>query len=768
MADPFDPFATAGFAPQAAPSAAAPFDPFSDAGFKAVPTTSKQATISQPIGVSEFGAPIFANDADNAAVLAGEGAATRKVMEGASLGLAPFVEAGARSAVSGAPYSDSLAASRKANADVSASYPVGSLLAEGVGSVIPTMMMGGVAGPLSRAAGSIAPRVGPWLANTALGAAYGGATAAGNDVGAGTTGSLGTDTAIGTGLGGAVSGVTPLAAALLQSAPNMARGVVAGVRNMATDSGREGIVGSVLREASGDFQNSAARSPIPDLQLRTAQTTGNPGIAALDRTLASEPGASANNPGDLVNNGRTANQTNTLARALVGDDAGIEPSVLASQNSSRGVSAIEAANDALRAHAQTLWQDPHLTGVQIPSQNLIGGVQGDLATMPPAFRNAITNGPLSGHLEGITSLPENASVADINAIRSPILADARAAAARGDNVTATAANRLADSVLNHTNAAMADQSPEAQAAYQAARDFTRQRTQATGYPEFNAILRPNSSGNMSADPNAAFGRFFNLSNGSDTGPQRLQSVSDLLRTTGPVGAESADELQGASQDYLKSAILRQARAGGGVDATGQPATNMATLNSTVNKTMPTVNSTPMLAPIAQDIQAAGNAAELLNRPSTLRGDNNSTTFEKLRNNDLVSAIVGQSGSSGLGAVGGGALGGYESYQHDSPILPGVAGGALAGALAGRMAGPAIGKAISHIPGAGALVTGPTDSIKRSLAAALANPDEYSRLMQVYPYAAPGLFQPGQVSGAVNALRTPLLGPISAASSGQRP
>lgn len=745
-ADTSDPFAAAGFAPAAAAATGAPqaVDPFGAAGFAPVPTTPAKPTMPQPIGVTEFGAPIFADDKANAEVREGSMRASEKALEGATLGTAPFLEAGVKSAVTGQPYKQSLQEARDYTKKTSEDNPVGSLLAEGLGSLAPAAATGAVTGALAAPAAAVS-RFGPWLAQVVGGGALGGATAAGHDVGSGDTANIGSDTAKGAAIGGGLSAASPLLGALLQTGPNMIRSGIQAGKTLFTGPGHDAVAGQILREAGGDFANTAANSPIPGLTLRTAQATGNPGLASLERTLASEPGMQAGTAGDLVNNGRTPNQMSALAQSLVGSDAGIEPSVLTNTASARGTQAVTAAQDALRNHERQLWNAPALTNLSVPRADVVAGVQQDIANMPPSLRMAINNSHLPGFIQDLAEGNGNATIADINAVRSRVLSAARDARASGDNVTGSAAESLANSLLDRTGAIAGNGGQDAMDAYAAARNFTRQRGQALGYPEFDAILRPNRAGNMRANDETAFGRFLDTSGGTDTGLQRLQGVSDLLRASGNHAA--ADELDQSAQQYARAAVLRQARAGSGLDATGAPVINPQTLASTVNKTAPALSGTPMTAPIAGDVQAAGNAAELLNRPSTLRGDNNSTTFEKLRNHDLVSAILGQSGSSALGAVGGGAAG-YEYGPESIPWYLRIPGGALAGALMGQKAGPLIGRTVSHIPGVSAAVTGPTDNIMRRVMAGLATPEEYARLVATTLPTGPALSAPGALSRGV--------------------
>lgn len=741
-----DPFAVAGFAPQA-DQPQATVNPFGAAGFApvAVAPVAQAAPLSQPIGVTDMGAPIFADDAANREVQGGSAQLGRKFMEGATFGLSPFAEAGARSVAGGVPYSEALKDTRAASAATQEEHPWMSLGASAAGSVAPTSLAFRLAAPLAAGARTVLPRVGAGLVDTLVGGGVGAGTAAGNDIGSGHTDDIGSDAAFGGLAGAGLSAVAPVIGRALQAAPNMVRGAYNGVRNIFTDAGKDAVAGNVLREAGGDFANSAARSPIPDLELRTSQATGNPGLSALERTLASEPGGQAGAAGDLVNNGRTPNQTNAVARSLVGPDAGIEPTVLTNQNSARGTQAIQDARAELKAHETGLWNTPELQGMTFPRTWVVNGVNDDIKAMPPSFRMAIAD-KMGGLVADLGEGAKAATIPDINAVRSRALEVARGARATGDTTTAAAAGALADSLLDRIGVAAGQKGARALADYKAARAFTGQRAAAFGHPEFDAILRPNSAGNMRANDETTFGRFFDTTGGTDTGLQKLQTVSDMLRQTGR-GAK-ADEFDQAARDYLKSAVLRESRKGSGLNATGAPTMNPSTLASTANKVAPAASGVPMVAPVAGDIQAAGNAAELLDRPNTLRGDANSTTYEKLRNRDLVSAILGQSGSSGVGAVAGGYAGGKYGSDAGLPWYLGVPGGMLAGALAGRQAGPFIGKAIGGNPITSGIVKGPTEDIIRRVQSGLASPAEYSRLMQTLLHTGPDVFDPGRVSAAL--------------------
>lgn len=759
MADDFDPFASGGYVPAptvVAPSAQDATDPFAAGGYAPAPPPpqkmKKQDSAPAPrlMATDEFGTPIYDDESLNREMQSGKTAAAEKFGEGVTFGLLPHVIAGTK-ALGGANYGKSLQEARDYTKATSEQFPVQSALMEGAGSLAPTMLGVGLAAPATRAVTSALPRLGPYISNTLLGAGLGAASEAGHDVGAGTTENIGADALTGAAVGGGLGAGGHMVGQVLQAIPNMGKGLIAGARNMFTDTGRQGIAGQVLREASGDFPNQMARSPLPGLQLRTPQATGNPGLASLESTLASEPGMQGSQLGAHVQGNRTPDQVNALGQALVGSDAAIEPQTLLNQASQRGVNAVTELHGGLKDVERGFWSAPELAGPRFNSRALTSGVAQDAAFLPAGLRGQITEGgPLAPYMQELHDLPSVSSIDDLNAIRSNVLQVGRDARSglQPDSKLAAASDKLADSILTRMgkdpSIAGAEGKPSGPAweAYQKARDFTRQRAKVEGYDEFGHILNPNASGNMAGNEETMFGKFFDTSKGTSAGLTRLQAAADLARASGLTN--QANELESAARDYMKSSVMGAARRGQGVDATGRPSISLPTLNSTVTRAMPAVNATPMMRPIAQDLQAAGNAAELMHRPSTLRGDTNSTTFEKLRNNDLIGSVIGQSGSSALGA----AAGGYAGYQHGPEGLPAwmrIGGGMLAGGAAGRTVGPAAGKMLAHfVPSA---VSGPKTAIQQMIWEALQNPEVYARMMGTPMLTGPTIGAPGMLSNA---------------------
>lgn len=802
-----DPFADAGFVPQGAPPAVANADPFGAAGFtpNATATPAVSAPMPTPAGFDEFGTPFFdSNTAEGKAANREVRQIPLKAAEGATLGLLPHVLAGA-GALGGVPYREGLQHAREDLTQANQDQPIASALSEGAGSLLPTMLGYRAAAPAIEAASTYAPRVGGFLARTLLGGALGGVSTAGHDIGAGTTDTIGSDVAHGAGTGAALSGASELLGrAILQPITNMGASLYQGGKNIYSGAGKQGVVGQILREASGDFTNDAARSPIPGITLNAAQATGNPGVAALTNTMAPDMAGTVRTPGQMVQGGKTPDQVSALARAIVPGYAGEEPQTLVNAAGSRGTQSIINLNDALRGTERSLWGAPALQSAALNGPGIAAGVAQDVAQYPASFRDAITGpqAPLGAYIRELHELGPNASIADINSVRSRLLGAARSAASgpRPDAVTAAAANRMASHIVDRMGVDPAiagipsvltppvtelhaipgepgvtvpvqigssattatPPNPAALTAYQTARDFTRQFNQAKGYNEFNAILHPNSQGNMQGNPEKQFGQFFDLSGGTGAGLDRLSGLTRFARDSGH--NIPANEVEAAARDYVRAATLKAARGGGQLTAAGDPIINPATVAKVANTISPAIGQSSMTSPLAPAMRDIGDTAQLLNRPATLRGDMNSTTYEKLRANDLVSAIVGQSGSSALGA----ALGGYGGYRTgealDRPAWQSVPIGMALGATLGNRAGPLMGKAIASTPILRGMVSGPSSDIQRRLAVALSSLPEYQAALRTPMQGGPRVMQPGLTSDITSALGRALIAPATGGSA----
>lgn len=817
MADTFDPFAAAGFRQADAPVRMSdPFDPFAAAGF-AAPAQAPPPPRPKVLFVAPNGRPIFDDPALNAKIDDNNLRMGEKMAEGATFGMFPHIVAAVRS-LGGSPYSQALQEARDYTKQTSEENPALATAGEVGGSLASTT---GLANVLTRAAAKVFPSVGRYimasgdpgtkltrrvLEGAATGAGVGGAVAAGNNIGQAGGVNFFQDTAHGAGMGAGLGAGVPLIGAGLQAFGNIGRGAFNAARNALSDQGRDAVAGQIIREAAGDFAATPAVSPIPGLALRPAQATGNPGLASLERTIGSPTAQSGE---DVVQMGVTPRQTLAVLDTLVGPgNATANPNTLLNASSQKGVGTIRAIDAALKGRADELWNDPALENVVFHGPTLAQGVAKTVAQLPASWRDAVIGpqAPLKAFLREIEELGPNATIKDINSVRSRILEAERDALSgvKPDRVTGTAAGKLADALLDQM-----DQSPAfasatggmpartttsyspsygisggfnlnpqtattgpssggdaAREAYQRARDFTRVYRTTRGYPEFDPIFRRNYAGNIAGNDEALFSKFFDTRAGTSAGTQRLQDLIDLAEQSGYPNL--AKQLGEQMQTHVRS-MVNSAGRGAVEDAAGRLRPNVSDLAYTGETMLPAVGNTPALAPLKPDLEAAVAASRLLGRPMATRSEFGSPTYDKLRNEQLISAILGQSGSSALGALGGGAAGYYYAPKDLPPE------GKLAMTLGGAIGGGALGKTyggnLTKIPGMKYLTNKVNQSaledIKRRIATGLASDADYQALLAAKSYSMPNIGDEGAVSRLSDVLARRGVGPALTARSERR-
>ena len=806
MADTFDPFAAAGFRQADAPARMSdPFDPFAAAGF-AAPAQAPAPPRPKVLFVAPNGRPIFDDPALNAKIDDNNLRMGEKMAEGATFGMFPHIVAAVRS-LGGTPYSQALQEARDYTKQTSEENPALATAGEVGGSLASTT---GLANVLTRAAAKVFPSVGRYimasgdpgtkltrrvLEGAATGAGVGGAVAAGNNIGQAGGVNFFQDTAHGAGMGAGLGAGVPLIGAGLQAFGNIGRGAFNAARNALSDQGRDAVAGQIVREAAGDFAATPAVSPIPGLALRPAQATGNPGLASLERTIGSPTAQSGE---DVVQMGVTPRQTLAVLDTLVGPgNAAANPNTLLNASSQKGVGTIRAIDAALKGRADELWNDPVLENVVFHGPTLAQGVAKTVSQLPASWRDAVIGpqAPLKAFLREIEELGPNATIKDINSVRSRILEAERDAlsGAKPDRVTGTAAGKLADALLDQmdrsptfagtttaaftpsmlasgatapTNVVVQPPNTAARDAYQRARDFTRVYRTTRGYPEFDPIFRRNYAGNIVGNDEALFSKFFDTRAGTSAGAQRLQDLIDLAEQSGYPNL--AKQLGEQMQTHVRS-MVNSAGRGAVEDAAGRLRPNVSDLAYTGETMLPTVGNTPALASLKPDLEAVTAASRLLGRPMATRSEFGSPTYDKLRNEQLISAILGQSGSSALGALGGGAAGYYYAPKDLPPE------GKLAMTLGGAIGGGALGKTyggnLTKIPGMKYLTNKVNQSaledIKRRIATGLASDADYQALLAAKSYSMPNIGDEGAVSRLSDVLARRGVGPALTARSERR-
>lgn len=582
----------------------------------------------------------------------------------------------------------------------------------------------------------------------------------------------GRNAALGGAIGATGSVVVPAVVGGAQAAWNAGKAGVNAVRQLATTEGRQGVAGQILREASEGQGGVPATSAITG--LRPAQATGNRGIANLERTLA-PPG---------VTNGMTSGQVDDVLRALPGYAEGATTDLLA-QNSRAGVSAVRQAAQVLDDHASRLWQDPVLSSVRLDGTAVKKAAHGVIDNMPASWRAAFDSAegaPLAAFRKEISELPANPTIKDVNAIVSRLRKQARSAGSgpNPDAVVEGAANSAAEGLLDamRSNPSIAGQPansgrpivgahsgkpfydangiplvsgetfgktprPEVISAFDAARNATRTQHELLGYNEFNNILNPNGQGNVQADASQAFARFFTGDGGE--GATRLSNVAMRLRGLDtPEARAAADALEAAAKNQVGLSI---AHAGRPVGLPGETKASMGAIQREAQSAAPWLARNPMLRDVAPQVQEVGDTAAALMRPARSRGDTNSTTFEKLQTNQLINAIIGQSGASGLAAPAGA----YAAYQWGPESVPAparIAGGFAAGALAGRYAGPWAINALAARPGLRGVQQGIGDAVRTELERGLSDPAIYSAMLNRQLYDIPPALRQSLLSRAL--------------------
>lgn len=607
-------------------------------------------------------------------------------------------------------------------------------------------------------------------------------------------GDTGAERAKGAAIGGAIGGGIPALGLLGQAGINLGQSAITAGRNLFTPRGQEGMAGQVLREVSGNMPLNVAQSPVPGVELRTAQATGNPGVAGLERAMEGRIRQSATNPYDIVQGGYTPGQVQGLANAITPGRAGAEPAMLMGEASRRGVQAIEQAQEGIKKTSSELWG--RLSGVKINAEPLAEYMANAARSLPENLRNS--GARLSDFVTRMRALGKDADLVSpegINGIRSDLLAAGRAAS---EPDVRNAYNRIAQSITQYveqspeiagraatvipttynpatwttgpTEARVpADQllprilgelrvlserpptrvvdpgipaNPGAWDLWKTARDYTRETKMAQAYPQFQA-LQPNAAGNVLPNPDTALAPFMNMGR---EGVNRLEGLGQF---------SNGNAIGDAARDFYRASLLRAGR-GGGQDAAGQPLLNPGAIARRIDETLPSMRQTPTFAgPETTNIARAGELAKLLGRPGQVAKVAGSNTFEKFQNNQLLNAALGQAAAPVLGAVAGAGAMNYLSPMGpavDTPI--GLLGGAL---LASKAGAPVLNNNVLSRWAAAPAMHG----IEKSLIESLRSPDEYRRLLAIRMLVGRGLSDPGRLSGA-----TGLMGATGAPVSAQ--
>ncbi len=743
--------------------------------FEASQKTAKKPELSAPKGVKPAamvgadinGFPIFDDPEATKAVAEGMNRGTEKALQGATFGLFPYISAAVRR-LGGTPFEQGLKEAREYSAQTSREMPEGAMAGEIIGGMMPGIGIGKLMTMgLKQAPGAL----GRIYQSAAGGAVQGALSSGGHAVGEGRMSDFVPDLTMGAGLGGAVGGAVPVLGTVAQGGWNVGKTLVNKLADLMTEQGHKAVGKDILGEVVGGQLGAPASSPLPGLELRASQAYNNPGLAALERRVGQvvPPGT---DPGDVVGSaGYTPNQASRLFEWLLGrENSGKVATDVVNTSGAAGTQAVRGAAKVLDDFEGALWQAPELASVRFNTDRLVAQTQQAVDQMPPSLRMAVeslrpgTDAPYAKYLADLAALGPDASLAEVNAIRSRILRDARSFA-NGPNPKATeaeAGRQLAGGLLNamESDPALAGlttpaytpsmltsgatrpaqvvvthPNQEAVAAYQKARDFTRNLNTMLDYPEFDAILTTNRSGNVVAPDEKAFSKFFDIAGGTRAGLERLQSFINMLSDSGHTA--EAKTIADAAQNHLRALIGKTAQ-GMADDVLGNRALNMASGAAAAERMLPAVQAVPAVSPLADDLTTFAQTARLLDRSrvAAASGRINSPKYEQLMKDRLTGPILGDTTSTGLGALGGAILAPWAA-GHFLPesMQPPTGVSALAGAIAGAAGGRGAGLALTRTPilqrGLGAFGHGSRQGIQEQLSTALSSPQAYQELNSVF-------------------------------------
>jgi hypothetical protein len=492
--------------------------------------------------------------------------------------------------------------------------------------------------------------------------------------------------------GGALSAAAPL---ITSATGYGARALTAG-----RPATQERIAGQALRETAGLQPGQPPPVPeqpaVPGMPLGAGPAMVNPGLAAQERVLNTTQDA-----------GRQAEieAQNAATRAYVFQRTPLGSPVLANSKSvpeaSRNVvTSLQRAHSLLKAEEERLWTVPRLTGNQPDVAAVKQSVSRAITSLPQRIQNAIAkDSDLGRALDDLANMPRTASLADLNSVRSDILAAGRALP-YDQRFAKKAADEAAKAVLNgiESNPSLRND-PAAWAAYQKAREFTRSYRTALGSPQFQKMLQAVEGNTKGLDAGKIATSLFDLGAGTERTPEGVARVADLLdgirKQWGALQAGNAGvpmpglspaaafgartELTQAYRDLVTNAILDNA-----TSITRDIGGNQRLLWNRLSDVIDTnrdwmVKSGVFKPDQINVLDRIKEGAVQAQRLENLRGGTNSATQEYLKNADrYIDVFVGPVIGRTVGTVGGAIAGGIATQLFGENAIGSMIGAEMMG------------------------------------------------------------------------------------------
>lgn len=395
--------------------------------------------------------------------------------------------------------------------------------------------------------------------------------------------------------------------------------------------------GQQYREMTGGRTPVPQDAPIPNFPLGVGGATGYPGLAAAERI--------ANTVDDVSATARRAGQQTAIRdAATTAQRSGTQLAtqvMTPAQASTRLAGAMRDAMQVFRDMSDHLWNSPALAKVMdIP--DLHRKVMDAGRRMAHRDIRAIETTPnLRATIEDIAALPHNATLADVNAIRSDLLAIARDSPDKFVQRVAGNLGRVMLQAMDNNPAMLAD--PAARAAYNEARRFTELMYRTIGQKAFRPILAPNANDATAGSKLFNFDKFAaeRVPQGIDNVLTVLDNIRDQWRVLGRSGLQAEaqaamDNLGQGARDYIINSMIAPIEA----SVSGVHPGDLNALNKWITRNRQWLTDSGLFHPAQLDLLGAiQDSAEMGARVLNLRGGSGSETAERLMRGGVGSRAI---------------------------------------------------------------------------------------------------------------------------------
>lgn len=381
------------------------------------------------------------------------------------------------------------------------------------------------------------------------------------------------------------------------------------------------VTGSMQRILAGkriagvsDPASVIQSSPVSGLPLTLGQSTNDPGILALEKSMATKPGS----VGGFVDQRTQANQAITGALHNMGADTPLDQSALAMRQN------IEGAHSAARDTERSLWDaiDPDNT-TSISTAPLKSKVQNYIETLPKADRKTIPGDAVSTIMD---DFGDNEPLKEFSALHSSLQSDVRSAYGSSNFNQARMLGDIDRIVMGHL-----DDLPIANKstldAYNTARGYSKDINQIYRQTPIKNILGVDATGADRVPETATGAKIIK------TGPGASESVDSYLKATN----NDPGAIQDAQKYFMRNMLEKSQQAT--EDQQGSRFINSSSLRAFYDKNQPVINK--LFTPEQQEqIGNIVKGSQMTARTMQAGLPGGSDTALKLAGQDRLNTLVG--------------------------------------------------------------------------------------------------------------------------------